>query len=212
MLSHRAYWKECGEKNTEVAFRRSFKAGYGVETDIRDFNGQLVISHDIPTGDEMTFEQFLTIFSEYDKSLPLAINIKSDGLQDLLKSLLDKYSIHNYFVFDMSVPDGLQYVQKDFKVFTRLSEYEKVPSFYEESQGVWLDCFNEDWIDESVINYHLNNGKKVCIVSPELHGRDSINGWKNYGKSFINNNNVMLCTDYIEKANNYFGLECKYVR
>jgi len=205
LLCHRGFWKESSEKNTDTAFCRSFKAGIGVETDIRDYNGRLVISHDIPSGNELSFEQFLKLFSEYDKSLPLALNIKSDGLQDSLKSLLDKYKIENYFVFDMSVPDGLQYIKRDFKVFTRQSEYEKIPSLYENAQGVWLDCFNEDWIDELTIKKYLSENKKVCIVSPELHNRDNLKVWEKYRNiPFINNDNIMLCTDFVEKANDFF--------
>lgn len=37
------------------------------------------------------------------------INIKADGLVDGLKSLLEKYAVHNYFVFDMSLPQMLGY-------------------------------------------------------------------------------------------------------
>ena len=48
ILSHRGYWKSEKERNQEVAFHRSFDLGYGTETDIRDIQGKLVISHDMP--------------------------------------------------------------------------------------------------------------------------------------------------------------------
>lgn len=51
VLSHRGYWKNSLEKNKFVAFERSFSMGFGTETDIRDFNGELVISHDIADKD-----------------------------------------------------------------------------------------------------------------------------------------------------------------
>ena len=35
----------------------------------------------------------------------------------------------------MSVPDGLGYLKQNMKAFTRESEYEKVPSFYDEACG-----------------------------------------------------------------------------
>ncbi len=50
ILSHRGYWKSEEERNQEVAFHRSFDLGYGTETDIRDIQGKLVISHDMPQG------------------------------------------------------------------------------------------------------------------------------------------------------------------
>ena len=35
------------EQNTLGAFAECFKSGFGIETDIRDYNGKLVVSHDI---------------------------------------------------------------------------------------------------------------------------------------------------------------------
>ena len=125
VLSHRGFWKTAVEKNKAVAFRHSFELKVGIETDVRDSLGQLVISHDPPTGGEMLFEHFLGIYTEYGLSLPLALNIKSDGLQMALKDILNKYLVRNYFVFDMSIPDALLYKREDFNVFTRQSEYEK---------------------------------------------------------------------------------------
>ena len=208
ILSHRGYWKLPEEKNTEIAFRRSFALGFGTETDVRDFNSQLVISHDIATEGAMTAEQFFEIYRQYQTPLPLAINIKSDGLQGLLRQALEKYNITNYFLFDMSVPDGLVYVrQGGFQVFTRQSEYEKMPSFYEEAQGVWMDMFLGDWIEERDIAQHLEKGKKVCIVSPDLHKRAHLPFWERLRRmSIIQSDNLMLCTDFPEEAKTLFGI------
>lgn len=56
-----------------------------------------------------------------------------------LKELLEEYNITNYFVFD-----GLGYLKQNMKAFTRESEYEKVPSFYDEACGIWLDEFQDN--------------------------------------------------------------------
>lgn len=130
ILSHRGYWKEANEKNLPIAFEQSFSIGFGTETDIRDYKGELVISHDIADKKCISVKE---IYTKHDSTLPLALNIKADGLQIKLKELLQKYKIKNYFVFDMSVPDGLQYLKHNIKSFTRESEYEKVPSFYDEA-------------------------------------------------------------------------------
>ena len=45
ILSHRGYWKDA-RKNSVDAFKASFVREFGTETDIRDYNGELVISHD----------------------------------------------------------------------------------------------------------------------------------------------------------------------
>ena len=43
--------------------------------------GGLVISHDPPTGQPMPLETFLAIYKQHGDGLPLALNIKADGLQ-----------------------------------------------------------------------------------------------------------------------------------
>ena len=182
VLSHRGYWKIEDEKNTEAAFRRSFSLGFGTETDVRDFSGNLVISHDPPMGGEMPFEHFLQIYGEYDQQLCLALNIKADGLQGKLKACLDRYNVINYYVFDMAVPDSLDYYKRKINAYTRQSEYERYPACYEQAQGIWLDEFYRHWITEDVIYQHSRNQKGICIVSPDLHGRNYIREWEDYRK------------------------------
>jgi len=207
ILSHRGYWKKESEKNSLEAFERSFSLGYGTETDIRDYKGELVISHDIPTKTSLSLESFFKIYKKINSELPLALNIKSDGLQIELKKLLKSYDIKNYFVFDMSVPDGLQYIREEINSFTRQSEYEKNPSFYELADGVWLDEFKDHWIDEETINTHYSNEKKICIVSPDLHKRSYENEWEHYKKIVkrLERKDLMICTDYPCKAKEFFN-------
>ena len=154
----------------------------------------------------MNVELFFKTYKSIDDSLPLALNIKSDGLQLKLLELLNKYNICNYFVFDMSVPDGLNYLKKEMNVFTRQSEYELHPAFYEKAQGVWLDEFRNHWIREEILTQHINNNKSVCIVSPDLHKRTHMNEWRNYKEydKTMNFKNLMICTDYPETAKTFF--------
>lgn len=204
ILSHRGYWKSAIEKNDEIAFKRSFYLGYGTETDIRDHDGRLVISHDPASNNSMSIDEFFKIYKCYEE-LPLAINVKADGLQNLLIDALQRYQVSNYFVFDMSVPDALIYLEKGLNVYTRQSEYEMQTSFYDRAQGVWIDCFENDWVDEEIIVGHLNNGKKVCLVSPDLHNREYEFFWSRLLKmGVIENDNLMLCTDYPEEAKIFF--------
>ncbi|MFN5856701.1 MAG: hypothetical protein ACK456_12545 [Pseudanabaenaceae cyanobacterium] len=209
ILSHRGYWQTAAEKNTETAFHRSFSLGFGTETDVRDALGELVISHDPPIGGEMKFSYFLEIYNGYkqrhSQPLPLALNVKADGLQSRLKLLLEQYEITNYFMFDMSVPDAKLYIEQDFKVFTRHSELETVPSLYESSMGVWLDCFYGDWIDNDVLESHIKQNKQVCLVSPDLHKRSYQEFWQKLKAMAVVRSpeitdKVMLCTDFPEAA------------
>ena len=205
IISHRGYWKTKQEKNTLEAFERSFELGFGTETDVRDFNGELVISHDIPTGNEITLLQFLKLVA--GKNVSLALNIKADGLTQKISDALSLFDIKKAFVFDMSVPDQLGYYRHGgIEFFSRASEYEPVISLYKECHGVWLDAFESIWYDMDYIEALLRDGKKVCIVSPELHNRNNFKDlWSMLAHSnFINSENLILCTDLPEEAQNYF--------
>lgn len=207
VLSHRGFWKELSEKNTLKAFERSFSLGFGTETDIRDYMGELVVSHDIADKNCITVEELFSVYNKYNNTLPLALNIKADGLQIKLKKLLHQYDITNYFVFDMSVPDGLLYLQYCIKSFTRESEHEKTPSFYNEAHGVWLDEFQKHWINKDVIEGHVQNNKRICLVSPDLHRRNYEKEWQHYKniENELDIKNLMICTDYPEKARIFFN-------
>ena len=58
ILSHRGYWKLESEKNKPIAFDRSFSLGFGTETDIRDYRGKLVISHDLADENSIQLSEF----------------------------------------------------------------------------------------------------------------------------------------------------------
>lgn len=207
ILSHRGYWKTVQEKNTELAFMRSFSLGYGTETDVRDASGTLVISHDMPSGGEMPFQDLLSLIAASKtlggNPLTLALNVKADGLAGAIKQLLDKNPALDSFVFDMAVPDMSSYLENDIPVFTRMSEVEQRPVWFEEATGIWLDSFYGEWYDSNLITEHLRNGKRVCVVSSELHKRPNNNLWMLL-KPFANEDGLMLCTDFPEDASRFF--------
>ena len=72
---------------------------------------------------------------------------------------------------------------------------------------MWLDAFKSTWYDENVISQHLMNKKQVAIVSDELHKRDFSAQWKMLKEmDCIQNEHLILCTDFPEKAAEYFTL------
>ncbi|MFD1383491.1 hypothetical protein ACFQ45_08945 [Rhodanobacter aciditrophus] len=207
IISHRGYWKNEKEKNTELAFRNSFELGFGTETDIRDLDGEIVISHDIPKySDElMLFSDFLSLYKSIDDSLPLALNVKSDGLQIPVKALLEKKNVKNYFLFDMSIPDMIQTKNYGLRFLTRVSDVEKEAIMLDASSGVWMDEFYEEWIDKQSIDFYTEQGMNVYLVSPELHKRRPEVKWSLLKSSGIQENNkVCLCTDLPEVAAEFF--------
>jgi hypothetical protein len=204
VISHRGYWKQPAEKNSVEAFSRSFNLGLGTETDIRDHCCDLVISHDMPAGNEISLVKFLDLLQ--DQSLPLALNIKADGLAEKIKSVMTHYDRDNWFVFDMSIPDMRAHLACGNPVYARVSEIEPEPVCFDEITGIWLDAFYyDDWRLERIGPW-LAQGKRVCLVSPELHGRDHQPLWKNLRETgFIRDPHLMLCTDHPEDAQQYFG-------
>ncbi|MFO1161098.1 MAG: phosphodiesterase [Reyranellaceae bacterium] len=203
ILSHRGYWKDPAEKNGIAAFERSFALGFGTETDVRDCSGELVISHDMPTGGELTLDGLLDIAGARD--LPLALNVKADGLAAPLRAKLQTRPLTRWFTFDMSVPDLVVQLRLGMPAFTRASEHERTPPCYDQAIGVWLDAFESQWYSVDTINSYLADGKQVCVVSPELHGRDPAPLWQSLRGSLQTHPALMLCTDRPEDARAFFG-------
>lgn len=206
IIAHRGYWQDISEKNSLVAFSRALEYGFGIETDFRDLNGLLVISHDVPVDGAIKVADFANLYKKMSVSVPIALNIKSDGLYPLVKDLIIQSGMANYFVFDMSVPDTRGYFAEQVPVFTRLSEYETAPAFLDKSSGVWLDAFESEWYDEKVIQNLLDQQKQVAIVSPELHRRPHLQQWQFLKEHHFHKSDlVSLCTDFPLEAKEYFN-------
>jgi len=106
ILAHRGKWDKKSEGNTLYSLIDALENGFGVETDIRDLDGEIVISHDPPQSNKCeNFIKLSEFFEEYNNLKifkPLALNVKSDGLAKDLNSYLDKYNITNYFKTTLS--------------------------------------------------------------------------------------------------------------
>lgn len=209
LLAHRGHWTDSADKNTAKAFHAAFARGYGVETDIRDLGGELVISHDAPVNPELTAAKFLDIYTSYPTRPVLALNIKADGLAAPLKALLTRYGVTNYFVFDMSVPDTLGYLAQGMTVFTRRSEYEPGSVLDARADGLWLDWFSEGHVDAGLITREMASGRRVAVVSPELHKRSYEAAWAMWREAGVATakgpGRFMLCSDLCDEAAAYFG-------
>jgi len=205
IISHRGFWRDPVEKNSEIAFSRSFSLGFGVETDVRDAKGSLVISHDMPKGGELSFDNLLEMAAAVIGSTPItiAVNVKADGLSRALSEKFVEFDQLDCFVFDMASPDMRSYFDAGIPVFTRMSEHEMAPVWLDRAAGVWLDAFDSEWYTPSVIEKLASRNKRVCIVSPELHGRSHLSLWESLRDLKIND--VMLCTDYPMAAQQFFS-------
>jgi glycerophosphoryl diester phosphodiesterase len=206
ILAHRGYWREPLEKNSFAAFERAWSGAYGIETDLRDLDGDIVVSHDPPQRGVFGFESLLKTYTAKGNETPLALNIKADGLQSAVAQLLARYQVKNFFVFDMSVPDSLHYLRAGLPVFLRLSEYEPRTALIDRAAGVWLDAFERDWWTLDTVRALHAQGKSVAIVSPELHGRPYEGQWQSLRLLDTDiRNALMLCTDFPEEADRFFA-------
>ena len=140
--------------------------GYGVEIDLRSWKSSIILHHE-PFEQGTNFEDWLR---EYNHGT-LILNIKEEGLENTIISLMKKHKIEKYFFLDMSFPFIIKSSHKgNTKIAARFSEFESVEtvlSLKNKIEWVWVDCFNQTpfVIDE----YHKikEANLKICIVSPE---------------------------------------------
>jgi glycerophosphoryl diester phosphodiesterase len=206
VLAHRGYWRAPSERNSLAAFRRAFDHGYGAEIDVRDLDGDLVVSHDPPRCGAPVLEDVVDALQASGSDGVLAVNVKADGLQARLAEALADVHPTRWFAFDMSVPDALSYVRAGLPTFTRHSDVEPEPVLLGAASGVWLDDFGGGWLGEEHVTVHLAADKRVAVVSPELHGRDHRAAWEEWRSWRIwTDPAVSLCTDHPLEAQEVFG-------
>ncbi len=209
IVAHRGFWKNIEEKNSLIALERALDHGFGVETDIRDFNGSLVISHGLPSSSNcLEIKDFLNLYSKHSNSSGLiALNVKSDGLGQLIKTIFGSYNFfeRNVVMFDMSVPETFFYKNISLPFLVRLSEYETLNSLENYAEGYWVDNFGKNYTQINISKNLLKKNKKVVFVSPELHNLQHENIWNEIRvKKLHLDSNFFICTDFPAEALSFF--------
>jgi hypothetical protein len=141
---------------------------YGVEIDLRTQNGTLILAHDpLEEGDK--FEEWL---QHYNHKF-LVLNVKEDGIENLVLSQLEKNHVAEYFFLDQPFPTLRKSALSNISSALRLSEYENPINVLNMSiNWLWLDSFDGDWkYLERHAEWIQRGGYKNCVVSPELQGR-----------------------------------------
>lgn len=210
ILAHRGWWSDPADKNSAAALTRALEAGFGIETDFRDLDGVLMVSHD-PARVADGLREAAWFFGEVARTgngARLALNVKADGLQDMLSAAMAQAGVSQdqAYAFDMAVPDALAYLASGFPAYSRLSEYEATPSFVTRAAGVWVDNFNGNYpqIDRAIDV--LDGGLRAALVSPELHGRDHGPLWDEIAAAGLHEHPLFeLCTDLPQAAFERFG-------
>ncbi|MGL4388814.1 MAG: hypothetical protein ACRCTJ_05430 [Brevinema sp.] len=173
---------------------------YGIEVDIRADGDHLILHHDaFIKGDN--FREFLQY---YDHAF-IILNVKCEGLEERILTLMEEFKIDNYFFLDMSVPFLIKYMKKGItKIATRYSEYEPrdlVLKFAGKIEWLWVDGFEYFCLTQEDYTI-LSKYFKLCLVSPELQGKD-ISWIKQYSQKMKNMKFDAICTKDPEEWKNH---------
>ena len=145
---------------------------YGVEVDIRSEGGRLIIHHD-PYVDGEVFDTWINAYQHGT----LILNVKEEGLEARLISLMQSKGIDDYFFLDQSFPFLVKWSRaKERRCAVRVSEFESVDTALTlagKVDWVWVDCFTKFPLSGQDARRLKGAGFKLCLVSPELQGRDA---------------------------------------
>ena len=163
LISHR--------RNT-IAELRATDHKYGVEVDIRSHGETLIIHHDPFVAGE-SFDEWVEAYQHGT----LILNVKEEGLEARLIALMASKSIEDYFLLDQSFPFLVKWSKTgEQRCAVRVSEFESIDTaltLVGKVNWVWVDCFTKFPLSEDDALRLKNAGFKLCLVSPELHGRNA---------------------------------------
>ena len=142
---------------------------YGIEVDLRSNGHDIIINHD-PFKKGVLFKDWLQYFDHKT----LILNVKEEGLEQVILHYLNRKKITDYFFLDQSFPFLIKYSRiLRGKSAVRFSEYESSNSVLNLKKiinWVWVDYFNFFPLDNTTYLNFKNEGFKICLVSPELQG------------------------------------------
>ena len=198
---------------------RALALGFGLETDLRRGDGQrFYINHDAaPVTPTNALEAFTPIFARHPVAL-LAINVKELGYEAELVRLQASGFFGTagfYFDFELLEPATPGQSQRKIRAFahgarTRLAARisDRCESLEQclsiPAQSVWADEFDGAWLTFEHIQALRSAGRRVIVVSPELHGRgkaDRLRRWADFKKWSVDG----ICTDFSIDADKFFN-------
>ena len=145
---------------------------FGVEIDVRDVGGDLILAHDA-FADGEKFSNFL----KYYRHKLLVVNVKSFGIESQIIQELKNFNITEFFFLDSAMSVIVQ-LSKGYQTHFsgRVSEFESIETVRLSKNlydWVWIDCFTEYSLSTEVyLNLHKILNKKLCLTSPDLLNRE----------------------------------------
>ena len=143
---------------------------FGVELDIRDYNGRLVINHEPYSGGEL-FEGYC---KRFDHAL-MIVDVKAEGIEKMALRVLEKNGIENFFLLGLSFPAIVALSSAgERRIGLRFSEYEPVEgclAMAGKAEWAWVDTFTKLPLNPHSYRKLKQAGFRTCLVCPERWGR-----------------------------------------
>lgn len=155
----------------------SLEKSWGVEIDLRssvNLKGSIHLSHDPwSLGDD--FETWLNEFKRQEIQGPIWLNTKEDGLEDRIEELMVKYQISDFIFLDTVLPTLVKKTQfqnkTNFAIRYSLYEPKEMVNYFRgKADWLWVDCFQGLPVELETVR-ELKKSFRICMVSPELHGK-----------------------------------------
>jgi hypothetical protein len=163
--------KLIAHRRNTLADLKASPTQYGVEVDIRSWGDRMVIHHD-PFVEGESFESWIEAY----RHGTLILNVKEEGLEARLVALMKQHGLEDYFFLDQSFPFLVKWSRAGLrKCAVRVSEFESVETALTLAgrvDWVWVDCFTHFPLDGASARRLQDAGFRLCLVSPELQGRD----------------------------------------
>jgi len=145
---------------------------YGLEIDIRSYNGELILQHEPMTpGDSL--DEWLKV---YEHGL-LILNVKEEGLESELITAMVSRKIDHYFFLDQSFPFLVKWANEaGRRSAVRVSEFESIDTALTlagQIDWVWVDYFTRFPLGSEEARKLRSAGFRICLVSPELQGYEA---------------------------------------
>ena len=213
LLAHRGVHSSSYPANSLQALELALVKGYGIETDLRLVDQEIVIMHDY--FDKPLPLSLLLELWEKTSNQELALNIKTDGLAPLLSEIFSKYQERDdFFFFDMSTPEEVIYEKYQLPIAYRISEREPFSRFKSQPKRIWLDSFSPElWylnLPQDELKTILKNS---YLVSSELHKKDPTLLWNTLKefefKGICTDHPALLATLLAQTHNNNLGISAE---
>jgi hypothetical protein len=148
-----------------------FGAADGIEFDIRDTGGEIVVQHD----PFLTGQRFTDFLKFCPSNKFYIVNVKAEGIEQRAIADLEAHGITQFFLLDCSIPMMVRLGKLgERRLAVRFSEYESLATVEAMApfvSWVWVDVFTQLPLTSFVETFLRHRGLKLCLVSPELQGQ-----------------------------------------